>query len=147
MEDFAQVFGLFPDEKYGRRSYANIASVLRAEAAEGDTYEFLRHLVFSVLIGNGDMHLKNGRYCTLTAKRRSCRRLTTLLRPFPTFQETSSPSTSEAAQALVKLASIKSGALPTWPVCPQAPCGTLFATSRADKRGVGRSGSKSGIAL
>ena len=28
MEDFAQVFGLFPGDKYGRRSYANIASVL-----------------------------------------------------------------------------------------------------------------------
>lgn len=59
MEDFAQVFGLFPDDKYGRRSYANIASVLWAETSQEDTYEFLRRLVFSVLIGNGDMHLKN----------------------------------------------------------------------------------------
>ena len=59
MEDFAQVFGLFPDDKYGRRSYANIASVLWAETGEVSTYEFVRRLVFSVLIGNGDMHLKN----------------------------------------------------------------------------------------
>lgn len=59
MEDFAQVFGLFPDDKYDRRSYANIAAVLRAEAGEEATYAFLRRLVFSVLIGNGDMHLKN----------------------------------------------------------------------------------------
>ncbi len=59
MEDFAQVFGLFPDDKYGRRSYANIASVLWAETAEEATWEFLRRLVFSVLIGNADMHLKN----------------------------------------------------------------------------------------
>ncbi len=59
MEDFAQVFGLFPDDKYGRRSYANLAAVLWAEAGEGGTYEFVRRLVFSVLIGNGDMHLKN----------------------------------------------------------------------------------------
>jgi serine/threonine-protein kinase HipA len=59
MEDFAQVFGLFPDDKYGRRSYANIASVLWAETGDTDTYEFVRRLVFSVLIGNGDMHLKN----------------------------------------------------------------------------------------
>jgi serine/threonine-protein kinase HipA len=58
-EDFAQVFGLFPDDKYGRRSYANIASVLWAETGDGGTYEFVRRLVFSVLIGNGDMHLKN----------------------------------------------------------------------------------------
>jgi serine/threonine-protein kinase HipA len=31
MEDFAQVFGLFPDDKYCERSYANIAAVLWAE--------------------------------------------------------------------------------------------------------------------
>ena len=59
MEDFAQVFGLFPDDKYGRRSYANIASVLWAETGQEATYEFVRRLVFSVLIGNADMHLKN----------------------------------------------------------------------------------------
>jgi serine/threonine-protein kinase HipA len=59
MEDFAQVFGLFPDDKYARRSYANIAAVLWAETNEESTYEFVRRLVFSVLIGNGDMHLKN----------------------------------------------------------------------------------------
>ena len=59
MEDFAQVFGLYPEDKYRRRSYANIAAVLWAETGEDATYEFLRRLVFSVLIGNGDMHLKN----------------------------------------------------------------------------------------
>jgi serine/threonine-protein kinase HipA len=59
MEDFAQVFGLYPQGKYHHRSYANIASVLRAETGEAGTYEFFRRLVFSVLIGNGDMHLKN----------------------------------------------------------------------------------------
>jgi serine/threonine-protein kinase HipA len=59
MEDFAQVFGLFPDDKYGRRSYANIAAVLWAETGEEGTYEFVRRLAFSIAIGNGDMHLKN----------------------------------------------------------------------------------------
>ncbi|MGB7718397.1 MAG: HipA domain-containing protein [Bryobacteraceae bacterium] len=59
MEDFAQVFGLFPDDKYAHRSYANIASVLWAETGERGAYEFVRRRVFSVLIGNGDMHLKN----------------------------------------------------------------------------------------
>jgi len=44
MEDFAQVFGLFPDDKRGHRSYANIASVLWAETGEGGTYEFVRRL-------------------------------------------------------------------------------------------------------
>jgi serine/threonine-protein kinase HipA len=59
MEDFAQVFGLFPDDKYERHSYANIAAVLWAETSPDDTYEFVRRLAFSALIGNGDMHLKN----------------------------------------------------------------------------------------
>ena len=59
MEDFAQVFGLYPRDKYHHRSYANIASVLWAETGESSTFEFFRRLVFSVLIGNGDMHLKN----------------------------------------------------------------------------------------
>jgi serine/threonine-protein kinase HipA len=53
------VFGLFPDDKYRERSYANIAAVLWAETGETGTYDFLRRLVFSVLIGNADMHLKN----------------------------------------------------------------------------------------
>jgi serine/threonine-protein kinase HipA len=60
MEDFAQVFGLFPEDKYGRRSYANIAAVLLAETSEEGAQEFVRRLAFSVAIGNGDMHLKNG---------------------------------------------------------------------------------------
>ena len=59
MEDFAQVFGLFPDDRYRHRSYANIAAVLWAESGDVSTYEFVRRLVFSVVIGNGDMHLKN----------------------------------------------------------------------------------------
>jgi serine/threonine-protein kinase HipA len=59
MEDFAQVFGQFPNDKYHFRSYANIASVLWAEAGEDAIVEFVRRLVFSVVIGNTDMHLKN----------------------------------------------------------------------------------------
>jgi serine/threonine-protein kinase HipA len=59
MEDFAQVFALLPDDKYKYRSYANVAAVLWAETGAEGTYEFIRRLVFSVLIGNGDMHLKN----------------------------------------------------------------------------------------
>ena len=59
MEDFAQVFGVFPAGKYEGHSYANIAAVLWAEAGPESTFEFVRRLVFSVLIGNADMHLKN----------------------------------------------------------------------------------------
>jgi serine/threonine-protein kinase HipA len=59
MEDFAQVFGQFPEDKYKAVSYANIARVLWAETGETGAYEFIRRLTFSVLIGNADMHLKN----------------------------------------------------------------------------------------
>ena len=59
MEDFAQVFGLYPDDKYHHRSYANIASVLWAEVGADATNEFVHRLIFSIFIGNADMHLKN----------------------------------------------------------------------------------------
>jgi serine/threonine-protein kinase HipA len=59
MEDFAQVFGRYPNHKYKFHSYANIAAVLWAESGENAVWEFVRRLVFSVLIGNADMHLKN----------------------------------------------------------------------------------------
>ena len=59
MEDFAQVFGVFPENKYKLASYSNLARVLWAEAGEPSTYEFIRRLAFSVITGNADMHLKN----------------------------------------------------------------------------------------
>jgi serine/threonine-protein kinase HipA len=34
MEDFAQVFGLYPNDTYDRPSYANVAAVLWAETGE-----------------------------------------------------------------------------------------------------------------
>lgn len=58
-EDFAQVFGVFPDDKYKRASYANIGRVIGTETGDAGTAEYIRRLVFSALIGNGDMHLKN----------------------------------------------------------------------------------------
>jgi len=59
IEDFAQVFGLYPEKKYERASYRNIAEVLWVETGEEGIAEFVRRLVFNVLIGNADMHLKN----------------------------------------------------------------------------------------
>ena len=59
MEDFAQVFGLYPERKNGRRSCVDIASVLSAEAGAEAVEEFVRRLAFSVPVGNADMHLKN----------------------------------------------------------------------------------------
>jgi len=59
IEDFAQIFGLYPKEKYSKASSMNIASVIAAESDEADMAEFIRRLTFNTLIGNADMHVKN----------------------------------------------------------------------------------------
>ena len=59
IEDFAQVFGVYPDDKYDKASIRNIASVIGVEGQQADIEELIRRLVFNVLIGNADMHLKN----------------------------------------------------------------------------------------
>jgi serine/threonine-protein kinase HipA len=59
IEDFAQVFGAYPDDKYRKASYRNIAHVIGAEGTHADVEEFVSRLVFNALIGNADMHLKN----------------------------------------------------------------------------------------
>ncbi len=59
VEDFAQVFGVYPERKYARASYRNIAEVIWTEIGETGIAEFIRRLTFNALIGNGDMHLKN----------------------------------------------------------------------------------------
>lgn len=59
IEDFAQVFGVWPDDKYKRASARNIAAVIGVEAGDEAAAEFVRRLVFNTLIGNADMHLKN----------------------------------------------------------------------------------------
>ncbi len=59
IEDFAQVFSVYPERKYQSASYQNIAQVIWAETGEEGLVEFIRRFVFNALIGNGDMHLKN----------------------------------------------------------------------------------------
>ena len=59
IEDFAQVFGVYPENKYEKANYRNIAEVIWAESGPEDIAEFVRRLVFNTLIGNADMHLKN----------------------------------------------------------------------------------------
>jgi len=59
IEDFAQVFDVYPKKKYKKASAVNIAHVIGAESDEKDNSEFIRRLVFNTLIGNADMHLKN----------------------------------------------------------------------------------------
>jgi serine/threonine-protein kinase HipA len=59
IEDFAQVYQLFPEEKYQKVSYRNLASLLWIETGEAGLEEFIRRLVFNIGIGNSDMHAKN----------------------------------------------------------------------------------------
>ena len=59
IEDFAQIFAVYPDDKYKKASARNIAKVIGAEGRDTDIAEFIRRLTFNTLIGNADMHLKN----------------------------------------------------------------------------------------
>ncbi len=59
IEDFNQIYGQFPEAKYKNYSYTNMASDLWRLTDEAQFVEFIRRLVFSVGIGNYDMHLKN----------------------------------------------------------------------------------------
>lgn len=58
-EDFAQIFGVYPEKKYETGNYGSIAKVIGMHCGEIDAAEFIRRLTFSTLIGNADMHLKN----------------------------------------------------------------------------------------
>lgn len=58
MEDFAQVFGV-RDKYDSALNYQSIAYVIWQEIGLEATLEFVRRLVFVVLTGNADMHLKN----------------------------------------------------------------------------------------
>lgn len=58
-EDFAQIFSVYPRDKYKKASAANIAKVISIESDLDDIREFIRRLTFNTLIGNADMHMKN----------------------------------------------------------------------------------------
>ena len=59
IEDFAQVFGVYPNDKYRKANYTNLANMVWILTGETGLRDFIRRLTFSILIGNGDMHLKN----------------------------------------------------------------------------------------
>lgn len=59
IEDFAQVYNVLPENKYEGVSTANLANMVWTLAGEYGLIDFIRRLVFTILIGNGDMHLKN----------------------------------------------------------------------------------------
>lgn len=59
IEDFAQVFGVYPSRKYEGAAYHDIASALSAAISPTAALEFVSRLALVVITGNGDMHLKN----------------------------------------------------------------------------------------
>ena len=58
-EDFAQILGVPPKEKYGGATCRRLAEIIGRECGHADAVEFVRRLVFCALTGNGDAHLKN----------------------------------------------------------------------------------------
>jgi serine/threonine-protein kinase HipA len=61
IEDFAQVFGapLTHEAKYDSYGYLAIARALSAIAGRDEMIVFMQRLVFDILCGNGDSHVKN----------------------------------------------------------------------------------------
>jgi serine/threonine-protein kinase HipA len=59
IEDFAQVFGIYPSRKYEAAAYHDIASALGVAISPTAALEFVRRLALTAITGNGDMHLKN----------------------------------------------------------------------------------------
>ncbi|MFF2556498.1 type II toxin-antitoxin system HipA family toxin [Nocardia sp. NPDC058058] len=58
IEDFAQVRGIYPVQKY-EGNFETVAALAYRGHDLRALHEFVRRLVFFVLIGNGDAHLKN----------------------------------------------------------------------------------------
>jgi serine/threonine-protein kinase HipA len=60
-EDFAQVLGAMPEQKYRAATYLDVAAVFMAFPSLGEAavHELLRRMTVNELLGNPDMHLKN----------------------------------------------------------------------------------------
>jgi len=60
-EDFAQIFGLYPVDKYQKVNYEQLGQVLFRTSNDrlGDVQQMARRLLINILLGNGDAHLKN----------------------------------------------------------------------------------------
>jgi serine/threonine-protein kinase HipA len=59
MEDFAQILGLFPEQKYDRYNYETLASLILGIAGEEALKQYIQRLLFVIASGNGDAHHKN----------------------------------------------------------------------------------------
>jgi serine/threonine-protein kinase HipA len=58
IEDLAQVRDIYPDDKY-RSNFETVASLVYRRRDIRALHEFARRMIFNVLIGNSDAHLKN----------------------------------------------------------------------------------------
>ncbi|EPL9570145.1 type II toxin-antitoxin system HipA family toxin [Providencia rettgeri] len=60
-EDFAQIFGLYPSDKYEKANYELLGKTLYHSSSEKykDIQQMARRLLINILLGNGDAHLKN----------------------------------------------------------------------------------------
>lgn len=59
MEDFNQILGLYPEQKYARFNYETIARLTLALTGVAGLEELIRRYVFMLASGNGDAHHKN----------------------------------------------------------------------------------------
>jgi serine/threonine-protein kinase HipA len=59
MEDLAQVFGVFPENKYEKVGLVKIATMINLIMGPKAAQDFVARLAFTIITGNGDMHLKN----------------------------------------------------------------------------------------
>mgnify|MGYP001035136754 CR=1 FL=1 len=61
IEDFAQIFGALPDAKYVTGNEATVLNAVRRFCTDsrGELLEATRRLMVSILVGDGDRHLKN----------------------------------------------------------------------------------------
>jgi hypothetical protein len=57
--DGGEVFGIFPDGKYGKVGLARIAEMIGLVMGQAAAQEFIPRVAFTAMTGNGDMHLKN----------------------------------------------------------------------------------------
>ncbi|GAB3629903.1 phosphatidylinositol kinase [Pandoraea terrae] len=60
-EDFAQILGIMPEQKYVGATYYDMATVMMAFPSLGEpaVHELLRRLVVNSMLGNADCHVKN----------------------------------------------------------------------------------------
>jgi serine/threonine-protein kinase HipA len=59
IEDFAQIVGVYPANKYDKINHEGLARLVLALTSNKGLEEFVRRIVFIIASGNGDAHLKN----------------------------------------------------------------------------------------